>query len=130
VENWGSEFLDDGGYGKMGNPAPIHQLVLPMALVLEIAEPRLIVEARNRTEKIGELRASIQAIGLQTPGVIYIDTTTARYQDGYHRLTCCIDLGYEEFPVVVIPIDSKINAKGMALQVLTGKLIKSLYTKV
>lgn len=132
MESWGLEFLDDGAYGRLNDSTAsgtIHQLVLPMALVLEIAEPRLLVEARNRTEKIEHLRASIQAVGLQTPGTCYIDHSIIRYQDGYHRLVSCVDLGYAEFPVIVHQANQPIKAKGMQLRYLTEQLMTLHYQK-
>lgn len=132
MESWGSEFLDDGAYGRLNDPTAstaIHQLVLPMALVLEIAEPRLLAEARNRKEKIEHLRTSIQAIGLRTPGTCYIDNSTIRYQDGYHRLVSCVDLGYTEFPITVHQADQPIKAKGMQLRYLTEQLMTLHYQK-
>lgn len=50
--NWGCEFLEDGNFGTLHNTEPRHLTYLPVDLLLRIADPRLIQEARLRTEKI------------------------------------------------------------------------------
>ncbi len=125
--NWGCEFLEDGNFGRLHNTEPRHLTYLPIDLLLRIADPRLIQEARLRTEKITKLTSEIQAQGLLVPGTCYMDSTTLRYQDGYHRLTACLNLGYQEFPVEIIPATSKINARGLPLNELATLLIQEQF---
>lgn len=125
--NWGCEFLEDGDFGAHYQSEPRHSIYLPIDLLLKIADPRLIQEARLRTEKISELTSDIQARGLLVPGTCYMDARTIRYQDGYHRLTACLNLGYLEFPIEIIQVSSKINARGLALNDLVERLFDKLY---
>ena len=125
TENWGSEFSDDGSYGKQNPEILLPGTYLPIDLLIEIADRRLIAIARNDIGFV-ELRSSIQALGLLEPGVCYSDGRNLRFQDGYHRLVACSDLGYSTFPVHLLHSDSRIRANAMSLEELVFRLLNQL----
>jgi len=126
METWGCEFLDDGNFGRVKKTESTNGLYLPIEFVHQIADQRLVAEARLDFEACETLRASIGANGLQVPGVCYIDESNLRFQDGYHRLVACTDLGYLTFPVLVIESPG-IKAKSMKLKPLVVQLLETLY---
>lgn len=121
--NWGGEFFDDGAYGQTTESFRLEGIYIPIGLMLEIAESRLVAKARSDTGFI-ELLLSIQGVGLQEPGTCYSDGINLRFQDGYHRLAACVDLGYTTFPVRLLHSDSRIRANSIQLEKLAFRYLQ------
>lgn len=127
MENWGCEFFDDGGFGKVSTYRPLDATYLPMELIQRIADRRLLAEARLDEDVCNHLRSSISVDGLKKPGVCYVSSTSFRFQDGYHRLVACLDLGYREFPVEILESSGVIRGGALDLKVLVMQLLAELY---
>ena len=120
---WGCEFLDDSHFGRTREICRLEGIHIPIQLMFEIADQRLLDQARL-DPGFKELRASIQAIGLQKPGTCYSDGRNLRFQDGYHRLVSCSDLGHLTFPVVLLHSESRIRASSMPLEKLAFRYLQ------
>lgn len=104
MEFWGSEFFDDGNFGKcslrLEQEEIINSIKIPMKLMDLIVDKKYIAEI-DRADQIDDLTSSISIIGLQHPGEIVYSEYGIRLQNGNHRYIALKRLKYEYYPVVM-----------------------------
>ena len=126
-ENWGSEFFDDGNYGKKIVTRQISELnYLPLKLVEKMLDRKYIAEIILDQKYINELVASIKIYGIKNPGKITFDDQRVRLSDGNHRFLAAQQLGLRDFPVEISRVD-RIKRPSIMLSELLPELLELLW---
>jgi len=126
-ENWGSEFFDDGYYGKQTITQKISKLkYLPLSLVEKMLDRKYIAEISLDQSYINELAASIKIYGIKNPGKITFDDQKVRLSDGNHRFLAAQQLGLRDFPVEISRVD-RIKRPSIMLSELLPELLELLW---
>ena len=126
-ENWGSEFFDDGSYGKKIVTRQISELnYLPLKLVERMVDRKYIAEIILDQEYINELVAYIKIYGIKNPGKVTFDDQRVRLSDGNHRFLAAQQLGLRDFPVEISRVD-RIKRPSIMLSELLPELLELLW---
>lgn len=128
METWGSEFVDDGGYGK-----PFQRLTSVGSFHLDMAFLERIVDKKYHREiivrdasRLEQLEINIRQNGILNPGVLTYDNNRIRLQDGNHRFICAARIGLPTFPVDLRRV-AHIQAPSISIEAVLPELLEYRY---
>lgn len=116
MENWGCEFLTEsdrtGFIPREPWRSDPHVYVLDIAFILSLADKKTLHQVqRDHQDYLKKLEGEIKQEGLKTPAELRVSNSSTALFDGYHRLICCANIGFSEFPVYIVNGPVKLAGK-------------------
>lgn len=134
MDVWGSEFCDDGAYGKSYSSNETKtlfaesDLLVPLTLLDRIVDPSYINEIRVRdSDRLQGITSSMSINGQKETGTLTYDSKSIRLKNGNHRYLAARALGWTHLRLRLRRV-SHIAAPGLPLEQVLPDLMDALFS--